>query len=123
MLNERRWGRAQGKRPIMADGAPASSTNPGTWASFASVQSGAGDGYGFMLGGGIGCYDLDHVSDGEAREIIALIPEEIIFIERSVSGEGVHVFCRMPEGRGTRRGHVERYSRGRFIRVTGRVFR
>jgi len=76
-----------------------------------------------MLGGGIGCYDLDHVSDGEAHEVISLIPEKIIYMERSMSGEGVHVFCRMPEGRGTRRGHVERYSRGRFIRVTGEVFK
>lgn len=72
-----------------------------------------------MLGGGIGCYDLDHVSDAEARTIVRDIPERILFIERSLSGEGVHVFVEAHEERGWKRGNVERYSRERFIRMTG----
>lgn len=81
-----------------------------------------------MLGGGLGCYDLDHALDGGelkpwAREVLAGIAEHILFAEVSVSGEGLHVFVEAPEGPGSRRavgdGGVERYTRERFIRVTG----
>lgn len=74
-----------------------------------------------MLGDGLGCYDLDGVDDAEARSLVALIPEPIIFMERSMSGRGVHVFVRMGEGAGTSKwqGRHGRYPRGRFIRVTG----
>lgn len=81
-----------------------------------------GDGFGVMLGSGLGCYDLDHVSDAEARELARAIPEQVLFAERSVSGEGVHVFVAAAEGPGWRRGKIERYSWGRFIRMTGRRF-
>lgn len=126
----KRWARADGKRPIMVDGSPASSTNPATWAGFTDVQRGAGNGYGIMLGDGLGCYDLDNVVDADgslsdlAVEVIAGIVEPVIFAERSVSGRGVHVFVRAAEAPGCRRplvggAAVERYSRARFIRVTG----
>ena len=60
-LSVGRWVRASGKRPVMVDGSSASSTNPATWASFAEVQSGAGDGFGVVLdGSGLGCYDFDN---------------------------------------------------------------
>lgn len=85
-----------------------------------------GDGLGFMLGGGIGCYDIDGASDERAREVIAGIREPIVFVERSISGNGFHVFVEMPESRGSvHQGvdyTVERYSFGRFIRMTGEVF-
>ena len=118
-----RWVRAVGKRPVMVDGSPASSTNPATWSSFDAVQRGAGDGFGVMLGGGLGCYDLDHVIEGGvlvswAREFIERIPEQVLFMETSVSGTGVHVFVEAAEGRGSRRDGVERYTRSRFIRMT-----
>jgi len=71
-----------------------------------------------MLGDGLGCYDLDHVSDVVARELIAAIPEPVLYVERSVSGEGFHVFVEADEGVGWKRPPVERYTRGRFIRVT-----
>ena len=125
MAGERRWVRAAGKRPVMPDGRPASSTNPGTWSSLDCVRSGAGDGLGFMLGVGIGCYDLDNaVEDGRlkpwARDVVRLIPEPVLYTELSVSGRGVHVFVVATESRGTRRpvgdGGVERYTRARFIR-------
>ena len=64
-LSVGRWVRASGKRPVMVDGSAASSTNPATWASFAEVQSGAGDGFGVVLdGSGLGCYDFDNCFDG-----------------------------------------------------------
>lgn len=120
----RRWVRAVGKRPIRCDGGPASSTDPGTWSSHAeALASSAGDGLGVMLGGGLGCYDLDHVSDAEARAFLASVPERVLWVERSVSGAGVHVFVVAPEAPGWRRRvggvSVERYTRARFIRVTG----
>lgn len=120
MTREDRWVRAAGKRPLTVAGSSASSTNSDTWASFSSVsRSDAGDGFGFMLGGGIGCYDLDHVSDADARDFISTVSEPVLFVERSMSGEGVHIFVEADESKGWRRGNVERYTRERFIRMTG----
>lgn len=122
-----RWVRAVGKRPVMPDGSPASSTNPATWSSFKSVQSGAGDGFGFILGNGLGCYDLDHViKDGVAepwvRGFIETIPERVLFMETSMSGTGIHIFIEAEEARGSRRGQIEKYSKSRFIRMTFKEF-
>lgn len=126
MFASRRFVRARRKMPIQVSGALASSTNPRTWASFNEVQSGSGDGYGFMLGDGWGCYDLDHVTDAEAREFISTIPEPLILVERSISGDGVHVFVQAEESPGWRRVvdgvNVERYTKSRFIRMTGVEF-
>lgn len=121
MREGRRWVRADGKRPIQVDGSPASSTDSDTWARFCDVQSGAGDGFGVMLGGGLGCVDLDHCLEGGslaswARDVLAGI-EAPLYVERSVSGTGLHVFVECPEGPGSRREGVERYSRARFIRM------
>lgn len=80
------------------------------------------------------CLDLDHCLDGGvlaswAVEAVAMIPADaILWVERSLSGDGVHVFHRAPEGPGRRRvmpdgGGVEWYSRARFIAVTGDHFR
>lgn len=127
-LSVGRWVRCVGKRPVMVDGSAASSTNPDTWASFESVQRGAGDGFGVMLGDGLGCYDLDHcVDDGRllswAADFVSSIPERVVFSELSVSGTGVHVFfVADSSGRGTRRNGVERYTQSRFIRTTLRQF-
>ena len=122
MTEQCRWVRADGKRPIQVDGSPASSTDPNTWVSFLDVQRGAGDGFGIMLGDGLGCYDFDHLSDGFVRAYASSIPERVVFAERSVSGEGVHVFIEAPEVKGWRRRGVERYTRARFIRMTGVEF-
>lgn len=125
MVAADRWVRADGKRPIMPDGSPASSTDAGTWSAFPEVISGEGDGFGFMLGGGVGCYDLDHALDDGvlkpwAREVVDAISEPVLHVEKSVSGEGLHVFVEAAECRGWRRpvgdGCVERYTRARFIR-------
>ena len=125
MTDERRWARADGKRPVTPAGAPASSTNSSTWSSFLEVQRGAGDGFGVMLGGGLGCYDLDNALEGGvlkpwARGVVSAIAEPIVYVERSVSGCGLHVFVEAAEARGIRRsigdGSFEKYSYGRFIR-------
>lgn len=119
MTDTARWVRADGKRPITTTGAAASSTDPSTWSHIGAVLNGPGDGYGVMLGGGLGCYDLDHHTDAEAAAFIETVPERVLFVERSVSGEGWHVFIEAPEGKGYKRGRVERYTRARFIRTTG----
>lgn len=78
-----------------------------------------------MLGDGLGCWDLDHCFDGGrlvpwAAEALASI-DSPLWVERSMSGEGLHVFVRAAEAPG-RRGRVEFYSRARFIAVTGDRF-
>lgn len=121
------WVRCVGKRPVTVTGRPASTVDPSTWASFdAAMNSQAGDGFGIMVGAGLGCYDLDHVTDEQARRFISGISEPIVWVERSVSGTGVHVFVEAQPAPGWKRTidglHVERYSRARFIRTTGKVF-
>lgn len=116
----KRWVRADGKRPIQVDGSPASSTDSDTWSTFKAVQSGAGDGFGFMLGDGFGVIDLDHCLDADgslsdlASRVLRLNPDA--FVECSVSGEGLHVWGFRSEGRGFRGSGVEVYSKSRFIR-------
>ena len=123
-LSVGRWVRADGKRPVMVDGSAASSTNPATWASFAEVQSGAGDGFGVVLdGSGLGCFDFDNCFDDgvlkpAVRDFIAGIAYPIVYAERSVSGNGLHVFVEAEKQRGFRRDGVEFYTWGRFIRMT-----
>lgn len=128
LAGEARWVRADGKRPLTVTGAAASSTNPATWATLEQVRAAtAGDGYGVMCGGGLACVDLDDAIDAGgrlrqwARRILDACPGA--HVEYSVSGRGLHVFGAAAEAPGCRRGGVEVYSRHRFIRVTGRVFR
>lgn len=121
------WTRREGKRPITVSGRSASTTKPRTWASFDAVKaSKAGDGFGLMLGDGLACWDLDHCLDGStvapwARAVLDSI-ESPVWVERSLSGDGLHVFVLAGEEPGTRRDGVEFYSWARFIAVTGDRF-
>ena len=122
-MEGRRWGRAAGKRPLTVDGRSASTTQRSTWSTYQDVRaSKVGNGFGVMLGGGLGCYDLDHVTDEQVAEFVAKVPEPVVLVERSMSGDGAHVFVEAPEGPGTKRVvdgvSVERYTRARFIRTT-----
>lgn len=112
--------RADGKRPIMCDGSPASSTDSSTWASYSEVmRSKAGDGYGIMLGDGLACWDFDHVDlTSPPAKAMELLPDAI-YAEVSTSGHGLHVFVWSSEV-SFRRAGVEFYSHSRFIRMTGR---
>lgn len=127
---EERRGRMT-KVPKRLDGRNASSTDPGSWSSFADAQaSDVGAGLGFALGDGIGCIDLDGAigSDGSvkswARAILDRVPRT--FVEVSQSGKGLHIFGMLPpmQGRNLRSSgaDVEVYSTGRFIAVTGERF-
>lgn len=109
-------------------GEAASSTAPETWSGHKQASaSKAGAGLGFVLNGdGVVCVDLDHcLVDGVlapwARRIVDLAPG--CWIERSVSGDGLHVWGlgRLERGRrlSVEGGSVELYADGRYIAVTG----
>lgn len=127
LLAAARWVRHDAKRPITATGTPASSTDPATWTDHTTaVRSRAGDGLGFVLGGGFACLDLDHcLVDGRPDARAAAVLEQLpgAYVEISPSGDGLHVWGRAPECPGRRRGGLEAYSAGRFITVTRRVHR
>lgn len=127
-----RWIRHYKKRPLTIEGRAASVTAPATWSSFIDARkSKAGHGLGFVLGEGIGCIDLDHVIDesgnldSAATDLVASLPPT--WVEVSPSGTGLHIWGLIPEavGRVMVRGgiSVERYSRGRYITVTGKMWR
>lgn len=129
--SEGRWVRADGRRPLQVSGRLASSTDPSTWSLFADVQRGPGDGFGVMMGGGLACLDLDNalqdgVLKGWARKAVDELRYPAIFSEVSMSGGGVHVFVRAPEGPGSSNvvgdGRVEWFPAKRFIRCTFNEF-
>lgn len=123
MTSRPRWTRRDGKRPVTTAGRCASSTDTSTWTTLREVlDSRTGDGIGFMLGGGVGCIDLDHCLDGGrvsplARRVLDALPDT--YVEVSPSGTGLHVFGLLPERAGRKVAGVEVYSRARFMTVTG----
>src|SRR5690606_30489526 len=128
LTSRRRWVRHDRKVPITPDGRPASSTDPSTWASYSDAKrSSVGDGLGFVLGAGIGCLDLDDCLDerGRPNEVARRILDQVpgAYVEVSPSGRGLHVWGTAPEQPGRRRAGYEVYSVGRYITVTGRVYR
>lgn len=121
------------KLPIQLNGRNASSTDPVTWASYKeATHVKIGDGIGFVLGGGIGCVDLDHclIDDGltpGAEKVLAALPAT--YVEVSPSGDGLHVWLRMPASRGrvfdVAGQPVEVYppDSGRYVTVTSKPYR
>ncbi|MEU3124397.1 bifunctional DNA primase/polymerase [Streptomyces albidoflavus] len=126
-----RWvRRTSAKVPVAVDGTVASSTDPETWSTYrAASDSTAGAGLGFVLDGdGVVCLDLDHALDdqGDALPWAQRILDAAAgtWVERSVSGEGLHVWGTGALPRGRRitvddGGSVELYGDGRYIAVTG----
>lgn len=130
-----RWVRRSAlKRPLTVDGKAASSTDPHTWSSFANArESIAGTGLGFVLNGDdIACVDLDgvltdDVLDPRATELLASL--DSFYVEVSPSGKGIHAWVHggSPDGRKVFKLEnglkVEWYSDGRYITVTGNLFK
>lgn len=126
-LRERpRWVlHTEAKVPVTPDDRPASSTDPDTWSSWERVSEAPRRGF-VLDGDGIVCIDLDHCLSGGrlaswAAELLAVVPAT--FVERSVSGTGLHVWgwAEVEGGRVIRDGRsVEVYGTGRYIAVTGR---
>ncbi|MGC5246425.1 hypothetical protein ACPXB3_05820 [Gordonia sp. DT219] len=77
-----------------------------------------------MLGGGLACWDLDDVldSDGrvhpDAQRVLAEVGADALWVERSMSGRGLHVFVH-GSGRSFQSERVSYYAHSRFIAVTG----
>jgi primase-polymerase (primpol)-like protein len=71
--------------------------------------------------------DFDHcISDDGTLEPWAdrIIRALDSYTEFSVSGKGLHVFCRanIPDGKGHRRGQLEIYDRSRYFTVSGCIW-
>ena len=121
------------KPPYQANGRPAKSNNPATWASFTKAweayqdERGRFEGVGLVLDGdGLVGVDLDHVVDdagsigGPAAAVVRTLSS---YTEVSPSGAGLRVFCRgqLPPG-GRKKGQFEFYETRRYLTVTGRTF-
>ncbi|MFZ2648625.1 MAG: hypothetical protein WA210_00840 [Burkholderiaceae bacterium] len=115
---------------------PASSTNPGDWASFhqvvdASVKhdgqpySGAGFVFSEKAANRILGVDLDKCRDIETEQLDdwaqAIVDRFHTYAEVSPSGRGVHILCRgtLTDARVKKFGKIELYSWGRYFTVTG----
>lgn len=135
LTSRNRWlRRSADKRPLTVDGKSASSTNDSTWTTYEVARSSkVGSGMGFVLNGdGIACVDLDGVLvdgvlDPRAEALLASL--DSFYVEVSPSGRGIHAWVHggSPDGRkvfkldnGLK---VEWYSDGRYITVTGEVFK
>lgn len=123
------------KRPICpATGAPASSTDPATWASYAAAVQAVPRlgcrGIGYVLGDGLCGIDIDHCINPATGE---LLPEALDIVEAmhsytelSPSGTGLHILWRGKKaGPACRRAlapgaGLEMYDGGRYFTVTGR---
>lgn len=116
------------ERPCRTDGRPASVTDPHTWSTFAQVRPFKHKG--FMLGGGIGCVEIDnciirgtsvlHPAVGDLVEPLMVST----YIEMSPSGTGLCIFGLMNEDRGWRRQltdgvTISLNSKERFVAITG----
>jgi hypothetical protein len=109
-------------------GGRASCSDPATWGTYeqalARFARGGIDGVGFQLGSPYCGIDLDLCRDRATGDIEPRAQEVInrldSYTEISPSGTGVHVLVKgsLPP-RGRRKGHVEIYSGGRFLTVTG----
>lgn len=132
MTDADRWVRRDtNKMPLTTTGTLASSTNPRTWTTYKEASSSEiGVGLGFVLGGGFACIDLDHCLMGGTLTAAAVAFLENYaghHVEISPSGDGLHIWGTAEAGPGTRTVtadglHVERYSSGRYITVTGNIY-
>ena len=118
-----------GKRASVAD--------MDTWSDFDSAYQArerlGGNGYGFLLGGGFAGIDIDNCIDdnGQLSDMAGQIIERLdSYTEKSPSGKGIHILCRVPDGflldgkKGVRKDALglEIYCEGRYLTVTGNVY-
>jgi hypothetical protein len=99
-----------------------------TWVSYheALMFSQCYDGIGFLLGPEDPYFfiDLDHTEDPDQIEFQKQIFEQFdTYAERSPSGKGLHLIGKGSIPSGARVGPVEIYSSGRYMAMTGDVFR
>ncbi len=119
------------KIPVNArTGAPASSTDSATWATFPEALAACGrggvDGVGFVFSSSdpYAGIDLDKVRDPSTGIMEPwakkMVLELASYAELSQSGTGVHIIIRASlPGTRRRKGQVEMYDQGRFFVMTG----
>ena len=124
------------KVPYQPSGAHASSTDTSTWHSFEEcktayiqgVAEGKFDGVGFVTSPNdtFVLMDYDHVLPAGlpmcdwARHIVEAAKREGLYVETSVSGEGIHVIGHGPQGfKGRKQNDAELYCNVRFFTITG----
>lgn len=117
----------------------AASNKPETWAAFVTasdaVSEGQADGIGFAFaeGDSLVGIDLDHVLDSETGKLNPAAQEIVeqfsgrAYIERSPSGDGIHIWCHgkaLRTGKGTTEKWCEVYdaTSPRYFTVTGERF-
>ena len=128
------------KPPTDAQGRKVSVTDPKNFMSFGDALAAyqgndALDGIGFALtpDAGLCCIDLDHCfNEGRLLTQAWMVLRDLgpTYVERSPSGEGLHVWIKasLPNGMGGRRfktpdgAEVEIYNHGRFLTMTGNRF-
>lgn len=121
------------KPPFQIDGAPASTTDPKTWAGFFRVfqayNTGKWDGIGLVMrkGAGIVGFDWDNCRDPEtgviSQEILAQVKLLNTYTEISPSGTGLKSLCfgKLPGG-GHHGPSVGVFNTGRYFCITGHLF-
>ena len=108
----------------------ASATDPTSWAPYDAcrkvfdLQSDRYAGIGFVLSSDddLVCVDLDNKESHQDKipEYTALAVKFGSFAEVSISGKGIHIWCKGKKpGTRCRRGDIEIYETGRFIAITG----
>lgn len=129
LVQRDRWVlRDEAKVPLQTNGRPAKSTDPSTWCDYDTARAAqVGVGVGFVLGGGIAAVDIDHCLDAEgrpdarARALLQRAPGA--YVEISPGGDGLHIWGLAEEQAGRCTAEFEAYAVGRYVTVTGRVFR
>lgn len=119
------------KVPIYKNGAPASSTNPATWALWKDISAMEKKGIVFTPDNLLLGIDIDHcIQDGSLRhEKADMIMEFIIaadtYAEISPSNTGLHIFLKLSDPihlAAHKKAPFECYSSGRFFTVTNNPF-
>lgn len=144
--NENRWclwrleqqGEKVKKVPINAQtGGGAMVNAPTTWTDFDTAYTARNElkcnGYGFFLGGGYAGIDIDDCIDSNGK--LSDMAEKIIkamdsYTEKSPSGRGIHILCKVSEGftldskKGTRNDSIglELYCDSHYLTITGHVY-
>lgn len=117
------------KVPLTRGGHPGNALDPANWLPWAQAdalvrQMGPGHGLGFVLTreAGVWCLDIDNCREGDgwsglAQQLVASLPGAAV--ERSQSGNGLHVWGRGPVPEHTCKGPagsgLELYTESRFI--------
>lgn len=119
------------KRPLTTSYTPASSTNPATWADFENVCNAASlkglhVGYVLTKDDPFTCIDLDvkvNTPPEHIERFNQIIDAADSYTERSISGNGYHIWIQGKVSKGKKRDGVEIYSQDRFMVCTGSVFK